>query len=424
MSLLIRGGRIIDPATHLDQQADLLILEGRVAQIARGIAQGAAERVIDAKDCWVVPGLVDMHVHLREPGEEHKEDIESGTAAAAAGGFTTVCCMPNTRPVNDGADVTAHIVRRARELQRVRVYPIGAITRRLAGQELADHEEMRDAGAIALSDDGRCVMNARLMRQALEAARRLNLVLIQHCEDHELSQGGAINEGAVSLRTGLSAQPAAAESAIVARDVELLQLSGGRYHVAHISTAAALRQIQQAKALGLAVSCEAAPHHFTLTEEACAAQDTSTKVNPPLRTSQDVEALKQAIAEGIVEVIASDHAPHSSREKDVAYDQAAFGISGIETSLSLSLALWREGVVSLERLLAMMSCNPARILGLDVGTLRLGATADVTVIDPDARWIVDPASFRSKGRNSPFAGQELQGRVKATVVGGELVFRL
>jgi dihydroorotase len=418
-SILIRGGRVLDPASGLDGERDVLIEEGRVARVERGLA--GAERVIDARDRLVLPGLVDLHVHLREPGQEHKEDIASGTRAAAAGGFTTVCCMPNTAPVNDAPAVTAHVVERARALGGVRVLPIAAISVGLEGRELADYAALRAAGAVALSDDGRCVMNAALMRRALERARAHGLSVIQHCEDHELSRGGALHEGAVAAQLGISAQPAEAESAIVARDLELVALTGARYHVAHVSAAASLRLLRGARARGLPVSCEATPHHLLLTDEACRGRDTATKVNPPLRPAADRAALRKALAEGLVDAIATDHAPHARVDKETDYERAAFGISGIETALALCLELWRDGVVGLERLVALLTVGPARALGIDAGTLAPGASGDATVVDLERAWTVDPQRFQSRGRSTPFAGRQLRGAVVATVARGKLV---
>jgi len=422
MRLLIRGGRVVDPDSGVDGQLDLLVDGERIARVERGIGPSGIEQVIDATDRLVLPGLVDMHVHLREPGQTHKEDIASGTAAAAAGGFTTVCCMPNTSPVNDAVLITRSILEKAHEVGRVRVLPVAAITRGLQGVELCDYAALKRAGAVAVSDDGRCVMDAGVMRRALEAAGAAGLPLIQHCEDHSLSGNAAMNEGPSAARAGISGQPAQAESVIVARDLELVQLTGGRYHVAHLSTSASARHMRAARALGLAVSCEVTPHHFTLTDEACLGRDTRTKVNPPLRSAAEVAAVKAAIADGTVDAIVTDHAPHAEQEKALDYEQAPFGISGVETAVPLCLDLWREGVVSLARLVAMLTCNPARILGLNAGTLAPGAPADVTVIDLEQSWTVDPTRFRSRGRNTPFAGRPVRGAVTHTVVGGRVVW--
>jgi dihydroorotase len=422
MRILIRQGRVLDPANGIDKQADVLIdQQGRISRIEQGIA--GAERIIDAEGCLVLPGLIDLHVHLREPGQEHKEDLESGTRAAAAGGFTRICCMPNTAPVNDTRAVTEYILNRAQLVGLVHVHPIGAISRGLQGKELAELAEMKQAGIVAASDDGRCLMDAGLMRRALEYASTFELPIIQHCEDERLSQRGAIHEGFISTCTGLSCQPAQAESCIVARDLELVELTGGRYHGAHLSTRQALRLMREAKARGLPVSCEATPHHFSLTDEACRSYDTNTKVNPPLRSRADVDAVKQAIADGTVDAIATDHAPHSILDKEVEYGCAAFGISGIETAVPLSLALYREGVIPLARVVALLTCGPARVLGLPGGNLAPGRVADVTIVNPDLKWTVDASRLLSKGKNTPFAGQELTGAVTHTIVNGEIVFQ-
>jgi dihydroorotase len=420
MNVLIRGGRVLDPANDVDREADILIEEGRIARVEPGI--GSAERVIDARNRIVAPGLVDIHVHLRDPGQEHKEDIASGTRAAAAGGFTAVCCMPNTVPVNDNRSVTEYIVQRARELGVVRVYPVGAMTVGLEGKRLTEVADMKQAGIVAVSDDGRCLMDAGLMRRSLEYAATFGLPVAQHCEDHNLSCGGAMHEGLCSTRSGISAQPAQAESVIVARDIELCELTGARYHAQHLSTRASMRLIREAKARGLPVSCEVTPHHFSLTDEACLGYDSRTKVNPPLRSREHVEALREAIADGTVDAIATDHAPHALVDKDLEFGAAAFGISGLETALPLSLELWRSGLVSLSRVIGLLSVGPARLLNLPGGTLACGAPADVTVIDPDMAWTVRAEMLESKGKNTPFIGRELRGAAMATLVGGRVVF--
>jgi dihydroorotase len=420
--LLLRGGRVLDPARRYDARADVRIGEqGVILEVAPGLRPPDGGRVLDCRDLAVVPGLVDLHVHLREPGHEYKEDIESGTRAAAAGGFTTVCCMPNTTPTNDCRAVTELIVRRAREVGRARVRPVGAISKGLAGETLAEMGEMKDAGIVAVSDDGRPVMNAELMRRALEYARTFGLPVVQHCEDLELARGFAMHEGAASTRAGLRGQPAAAESVMVARDLELCALTGARYHVAHLSTAASVRLVRDAKRRGLPVSCEVTPHHLTLTDEACLGYDTACKCAPPLREQADVAALREALADGTIDCVATDHAPHSSLEKDVEFDLASPGMIGLESALGLVLRLVDEEVLTLERALHALTAGPARLFGLEAGTLAPGAAADVAVLDLDARTPVDPARLRSKSRNTPFRGWELRGRVRLTLVGGRIV---
>src|SRR6478609_3522117 len=348
MDLCLRGGRIIDPGRGVDAEGDLLIENGVIGRFGAGLAAGVSKgtRVLDVRGSWVVPGLIDLHTHLREPGQEYKEDIATGTRAAAAGGFTAVCAMPNTNPPNDTRAVTELIVRRAREVGAVRVYPVGAITKGLAGETLAEMGELKDAGCVAVSDDGRPVMNAELMRRAMEYARTFGLTIVQHCEDLSLSAGGAMNEGIVSTRAGIRAQPATAESTMVARDIELCALTGARYHVAHISSADSVRLVREAKRRGLPITCEVTPHHLTLTDEACAGYDTSTKCNPPLRAGADVTALREALADGTIDAVATDHAPHSRVEKDVEFEEAAFGMIGLETALPLLLDLVREGTLT------------------------------------------------------------------------------
>jgi dihydroorotase len=425
MDLCLRGGRVIDPTRNLDAQADVLLKDGVVARVGAGIAGGVGPevRVLDVKGCWVVPGLIDMHTHLREPGQEYKEDIASGTAAAAAGGFTAVCAMPNTVPPNDTRAVTDLIVRRAAEVGAVRVYPVGAISKGLKGETLAEMGELRDAGCVAVSDDGHPVMNAELMRRALEYARTFDLPVVQHCEDLALSAGGAMNEGPVATRAGIKAQPSAAESSMVARDIELIALTGTRYHVAHVSCAESVRLVREAKRRGLPITCEVTPHHLSLTDAACAHYDTSAKCNPPLRAAGDVESLREALRDGTIDAIATDHAPHSSVEKDVEFEQAAFGMIGLETALPLVLDLYRAGVLTPALLVTRLAAAPASIFRLAGGHLGEGAPADVTVIDPEAAWTCDPTAMLSRSRNSPFAGRPLRGRAVLTIVGGKLAYR-
>jgi len=421
--LVLRGGRVFDPAAArpLDQTADLKIVGGRIVEIGRGLV-GA--RIIDVKDLWVVPGLIDLHVHFREPGQEYKEDIESGTRAAAAGGFTTVCCMPNTKPVNDQRTVTELIVRRSLEVGTVRVRPIGAITQGLEGKNLADIADMKEAGIVAISDDGRPVMNAGLMRRAFEYARTFDLPVVQHAEDLDLSEGGSMNEGAVSTRIGIRAQPACAESAMVARDLEIVEWTGARYHVAHVSTARTVALVRDAKRRGLKVTCEVTPHHLALTDEACSHYDTRTKVMPPLRTAADQEALLEGLADGTIDCIATDHAPHSPVEKDVEFECAAPGMLGLETALPIILDFVRMGTLDEKRAIAALTGNPARAFGLPGGTLAVGAVADLCVIDPERPFVLEAGTLASKSKNTPFLGQQLAGRAVLTLVEGRCVYDL
>jgi dihydroorotase len=421
--LVLRGGRVFDPAAPrpVDQAADVRIAGGRVVEIGRGLS---APRIVDVKDLWVVPGLVDLHVHLREPGQEYKEDIETGTRAAAAGGFTTVCCMPNTRPVNDQRAITELIVRRAREVGSVRVRPIGAITHGLEGKALADIAEMKEAGIVAISDDGRPVMNAGLLRRAFEYARTFDLPLVQHAEDLELAEGGAMNEGTVSTRIGIRGQPACAESAMVARDLEIVEWTGARYHVAHVSTARTVALVRDAKRRGLPVTCEVTPHHLALTDEACSTYDTRTKVMPPLRTTADQEALIEALADGTIDAIATDHAPHSPVEKDVEFECAAPGMLGLETALPIVLDFVRMGTLDDKRVIAALTGAAARAFGVPGGSLAIGAPADVCVIDPERPFAIAGDALASKSKNTPFAGQTLAGRAVLTLCEGRAVYDL
>ena len=422
MKLLLKGGRVVDPRNGLDETMDVLVEEGKV--LAVDIAIDAEDaRVLDVSGKAVLPGLIDMHVHLREPGREDEETIKTGTLAAARGGFVAVACMPNTDPPLDTGAAVRFVLSRARETGHVRVLPVGAITKGLGGAELAEIGELRRAGAVAISDDGHAVTNSRVMRHAMEYASMFGMPVISHAEDMELSAGGAINEGYWSTRLGLPGIPAAAEETMVARDIFLAQLAGARLHIAHVSAAGSVELIRRAKEKGILVTCEATPHHFTLTDEAVAGYDTNTKVNPPLRTARDVEALRQGLADGTIDVIASDHAPHTAEEKEVEYELAAFGMIGLETSLSLAVTeLVRPGILTLGQLVERMSYAPARILGLDWPGIVPGAEANVTVLDPDASFVVDPARFASLSRNTPFGGWRLFGKVVATVVAGRLAY--
>jgi dihydroorotase len=421
--LVLRGGRVFDPAAArpLDLAADIRIANGRIVEIGRGLV---APRIIDVKDLWIVPGLVDLHVHLREPGQEYKEDIETGTRAAAAGGFTTICCMPNTKPVNDQRAVTELIVRRAREVGAVRVRPIGAITQGLEGKLLAEIAEMKDAGIVAISDDGRPVMNAGLLRRAFEYARTFDLPVVQHAEDLDLAEGGAMNEGAVATRIGIRGQPACAESAMVARDLEIVEWTGARYHVAHVSTARTVALVREAKRRGLPVTCEVTPHHLALTDEACSHYDTRTKVMPPLRTEADQQALLEALADGTIDAIATDHAPHSPVEKDVEFECAAPGMLGLETALPIVLDFVRMGTLDDKRVIAALTGGAARAFGLPGGSLAVGAIADLAIIDPDRPMTITADGMASKSRNTPFLGQTLAGRAVLTLFEGRPVHDL
>ncbi|WP_448382067.1 dihydroorotase [Desulfosoma sp.] len=419
--MILRGGRILDPERRIDRIGDIVIHDGHIQAVVwdpKDIVPSPQTRVIDVSGKWVVPAWVDMHVHLREPGEEYKETIATGTAAAVAGGFGAVACMPNTHPVNDCAAVTEFIRRRAQEQGFCRVYPVAAISKGLKGQELSEFGELREAGAVAVSDDGRPVTNAALMRRALEYARAFDLVVISHAEEEALSRGGHMHEGLVSTRLGLQGIPAAAEAAMIARDVLLAELTGGRLHIAHVSTEASVWILREAKRRGVAVTCETAPHYFTLTDECVEGFDTVFKVNPPLRTRRDVEAVKEGLADGTIDAIATDHAPHSVLEKDTEFQDAANGMIGLESALPLVLGLIRDGVGDPLDILAKVTCNPARILGIPMGSLQPGLPAHVTVIDPEAEVVIDPEGFQSKGRNCPFRGWSVRGRVVLTLVDG------
>ena len=427
-TLLVRGGRLIDPKNQIDRQADLLIRDGRVAEVGTGLRAPAPDtRVVEAAGKIVSPGFVDLHVHLREPGQEYKEDIGSGSKAAVAGGFTTMCCMPNTQPTNDCRAVTDLIVRRAREVGLCRVRPIGAVSKGLLGETMAEMGEMKDAGIVAVSDDGKPVMDAGLMRRAMEYARTFGLPVVQHAEDLSLSAGGVMNEGDWATRLGLRGQPGAAESVMVARDIDLCAWTGARYHVAHMSVGRSAELVREAKRRGLPVSCEVTPHHLTLTDAACCAYDTDTKMAPPLRTQADIDALKAALADGTVDCIATDHAPHSPVEKQLEFDHAAFGIVGLETALPLMLGIVDEGVIGVPRLIELFTYGAARCFGLEaegVGHLSVGAPADVTILDLDVRWTIDRAKLRSKSKNTPFHGRAVRGRAAMTIVDGRVVYEV
>ncbi len=426
--LLFRRARVIDPKNNTDRTADVLVMEGTLREISPRIKvtadqQGAAGiREIDLQGKWVTPGLVDMHVHLREPGEEYKETIQSGTRAAVAGGYVAVACMPNTKPVNDCAAVTQFITRHAREEGACHVFPVASITRGLAGEDLTEMAELKEAGAVAVSDDGRPVMNSMVMRRALEYSRTFDLLVISHAEDLHLSEGGLMNEGPTSTLLGLKGIPAAAEEIMIARDILLARLTGASIHIAHVSTEGAVRLIREAKKQGIPVTAEAAPHHFTLTDEALMDFNTVFKVNPPIRGTGDVEAVKAGLADGTLDAVATDHAPHSVLEKDTEFEYAANGVIGLESALPLTLGLVTQGILSPMEAVAKLSTNPARILSVPLGSLEVGKPANLTVIDPDASYILDVESFQSRSRNCPFHGWEVRGRALMTVVDGRIAF--
>src|SRR5579864_3984484 len=421
-ALLIKNGRVIDPASRHDGPADVLIENGRIAGLGQHLNRADAP-VLDAAGLVVAPGFIDMHVHLREPGIEHSETIETGALAAAAGGFSSICCMPNTLPVNDNATVTSYIIERARHGAVVNVFPIGAITKNSAGEELAAIGSMKNAGIVAISDDGRPVMNARVMRRAMQLAKSFDLPVIDHCEDLNLSAGGDMHEGAQSTRLGLRGIPASSEDVMVARDILLAETTGARFHVAHISSRHSLAMVQFAKKRGLPVTCEATPHHFALTDADIASYDSSYKMKPPLRSACDVAAVFEGIVSGAVDAIATDHAPHPGSEKMQEFEKCPFGILGLETALGLSFEkLLHPKKIGLKRLVELFTTGPARILGIPRGTLETGAAGDVTIFSLDREWTYDVNKSFSKSRNSPFDGKAFRGGPVATIVNGVIVW--
>ncbi len=422
--LVIREARVVDPSQGLDRVSDLRIEDGKIAAIGGSIPGDGAE-VLEARGLVAVPGFVDMHVHLREPGFEYKETIASGTAAAAAGGFTAVASMANTHPVNDCAAVTEFILKKAAQAGMARVHPIGATTRAMEGRELAEIGEMVAAGAVAVSDDGRPVSDPNVMRRAMEYAKLFGIAVIEHCETLELHPGGVMNEGYRSTALGLRGIPRASEEIAVARNIRLAELTGARFHVAHLSTGGALRSVREAKARGLSVTCEVTPHHLLLTDERVSSYDTQAKMKPPLTTEEDRQALLEGLSDGAVDAIATDHAPHHQDEKDDDFDSAPFGIVGLETAVALSLdRLVRTKIITLGRLVELLSSGPARILKVEGGTLAIGSRADVTLLDLERPYRVEPQNFLSKGKSTPFAGWELRGRAVRTIVGGVTVWAL
>ena len=424
MTLLIKGGRIIDPSQEIDKIADLLIEDGLIKSIGETLLDDGGS-VFDAAGLIVSPGFIDLHVHLREPGEEYKETIASGVAAAVAGGFTAVCAMPNTKPVNDSASVTRFIIDKAREAALAQVYPVGAITRESKGVELAEMAEMKDAGAVAVSDDGRPVMDAQVMRHAMEYARDHRLVIVDHCQDLQLAAGGVMNEGRYSTLLGLKGMSSAAEESHVARDLMLAELTGARVHIAHISTAGSVEMVRRAKERGLAITCEVTPHHLALSDNAVVGFDTNTKMSPPLRSEEDRAALIEGVRDGTIDAIATDHAPHHLDEKMFEFDRAPFGVVGLETALGVALTVLHHSAaaIPLVRVIEMLTIGPARVFSLPGGTFAVRSRADVTVFDPDREWTVDSQHFYSKSRNTSFGGWRLRGAVVATFVGGREVFR-
>ncbi len=421
--LLITGGRVVDPASGMDAVGDVLIEGDKIVRVGKGIKADGVERT-DAKGLIVAPGLVDLHAHFREPGREDKETVETGSRAAVRGGYTSVCCMPNTEPPLDHTGVIEAVQTQAQRAGLISLYPFGAVSKGLDGKELAELGELKAAGAVGVTDDGKPVQDAHLMRRALEYSRMLGLVVMNHCQDLYLAGHGVMNEGIVSTRLGLEGMPVEAEVVMVARDIELAALTGGQLHVGHISAARSVELVREAKRRGLSVTAEACPHHLALTDEMVSSYDTNMKVNPPLRTRKDVEAVIAGLADGTIDAIATDHAPHTAWEKELEFDQAPFGMIGLETSLGVSVThLVKPGHLDWPTLIERMSTAPARALGLPAGTLSAGAFADVVLIDPDATWCVDPSEFASKSRNCPFVGMTLTGQVVATIRHGRVVYR-
>ena len=426
--LLIQGGRIIDPSQGIDITGSLLIAEGKILRLSKGEATPPQPDydILPARGLIVCPGFIDLHCHLRQPGFEDKETIATGTKAAARGGFTTVCCMPNTSPPLDNQTVVEYVKSKSASEGVVRVLPIGCISKGRRGEELAEMGELASAGVIAFSDDGEPVLNSYLMRQALDYSRAFDLPIIDHCEDKALSEGGQMNEGTISTRLGLRGMPDAAEEIAIARDLALAQLTGGRLHIAHVTTEGSVELIRRAKEKGIRVTAEVTPHHLTLTEERVIGYDTNAKVNPPLRTKSDIQALIQGLNDNTIDIIATDHAPHTEADKLCEFDLAPFGISGFETALGSLMSLVHNGELSLITLIAKLTYEPAKIIGSKyggLGTLATGAPADVTLLDPNLEWVVEPKAFASKGRNTPLAGERLKGKVMATIFQGNLVYK-
>jgi dihydroorotase len=425
MALLLRGGKIVDPVRYVEEALDMIVERGRIASILPpGAFKEAPQlRIVDVSGKIIVPGLIDMHVHLREPGFEHKETILTGGKAGAAGGFTALACMPNTEPVNDTGSVTRFVLRQAREADLLKIYPIAAITKGQKGEILTEFGDLREAGAVGVSDDGFPVLNKEIMRRAILDARDHNLVVISHCEDTTVSADGVMHEGIVSAQIGLQGIPAASEEVMVHREISLAKSTGCPVHIAHVSTAGSVDAIKRAKEEGVPVTAETAPHYFILDHNAVIGYNTNAKMNPPLRTPEDVRAIKKGLSEDVLDVIATDHAPHSPIEKDVEFDKAAFGVIGLETALPLTMALVREGILSLPAAIRKLSYNPASILGVDGGYLDEGGPADLAIIDPEVEYTVSAEDFQSKSKNSPFLGQRMKGITMLTMIGGRIVWK-
>lgn len=421
MKTLIKSGRIVDPKNALDEKLDLLIVDGKIAEVAPNIDAGDAE-VINAAGLLVAPGLIDMHVHLRDPGLEYKEDIISGTRAAAAGGVTSVVCMPNTSPVIDNLAVVRYVINKAQEQGSANVYPIASVTQGMKGDLLSEMGELKEGGCVGFSDDGLPVKDGEMMRRALEYADTFNAPIFSHAEDLSLVAGGAMNEGTVSTELGLKGIPWVAEDAATARDIMLAEFTGSHLHVCHVSTKGSVELVRQAKARGVKVTCEATPHHFTLTEEAVRGYNTNAKMNPPLRTQEDVDAIRAGLVDGTIDAIATDHAPHHHDEKNVEFAIALNGIIGLETLLPLTLKLVGEKVLTLTQAIALMTCNPASILGIERGSLSVGSVADITLINPNKEWTVEASELQSKSKNSPWIGSTMKGYAVKTILAGKVIF--
>lgn len=425
MKILIKGGHVVDPANNIDEVMDIYVADGIIQEVGKDIetqVAGVEMEVIDAAGMTVVPGLVDMHVHLRDPGQEYKEDIETGTKAAVMGGVTSVACMPNTKPVVDNKAIVSYIINKAKEVGYANVYPIGAVSKGLEGKELAEIGEMKFAGAVAISDDGRPVYNSSLMRKAIQYSSMFDMKVISHCEDNSLAEDGHMNEGYTATKLGLKGIPNAAEDVQIARDIIIAESLGLPVHIAHVSTKGGVELVRQGKSRGVKVTCETCPHYFSLTDEACDGFNTLAKMNPPLRTPEDVEAIKAGLADGTIDAIVTDHAPHHKDEKDCEFGYALNGIVGLETSLGVGIKyLVNEGVLTMSQLVEKMSLNPSKILGIAKGTLGEGKIADITIFNPDEKWTVDIQKLNSKSKNSPYDGYELCGKPQYVIVGGKII---